>query len=125
MTQDIPDGYLIFRAGKGEWYNQPHNKRWDMLEDVADIPPARWHVELSDATNRDDPMLRHVVVNATEFSNFVGQDWGFLARLSKSLASRGIKLSIIAGPSDIKIGKILKLNGFVLCGSLDELLNGT
>jgi len=37
---------LVFHAGKGEWYNQPHNKRWDMGEDVAEIPPANWHVEL-------------------------------------------------------------------------------
>lgn len=27
----------VFRAGAGEWYNQPHDKRWDMAEDAQPL----------------------------------------------------------------------------------------
>lgn len=33
---------VLFRAGQGEWYNQPHDRRWDMGEDVQDLPPTPW-----------------------------------------------------------------------------------
>ena len=73
MKTEHVHGALVCRAGKGEWYNQPHDKRWDMGEDSADLPPARWHVELQETIDAKGSAPSVVVVDVTEMDWLVGK----------------------------------------------------
>lgn len=89
-------GVQVFRAGKGEWYNQAHAKRWDMGEDVQPLSSPPWQVELEQACQAVDDHHGKIVVDLSEMNWLVGHDWGFLIRLGKALASEGIKLIVLA-----------------------------
>lgn len=88
-------GVRVFYAGKGEWYNQPHDKRWDMGEDVQPLQPPSWHIELEQACQALEDRQRHIVIDLSEMDWLVGNDWGFLIRLSRELAPEGIKPIVI------------------------------
>ena len=89
---------VVFRAGHGEWYNQPHSRRWDMGEDVQDLAPAPWHVALEEAITASTPRPRAVIVDVLEMTWLVGQDWGFLAELAARLREENIRLVVVANP---------------------------
>ena len=117
---------LVCRVGKGEWYNQPHNRRWDMDEDVADIPPAQWHLDVQRVIEAQDSTPKLVVVDASEMDQLVGQDWGFLLEFNKRVVSRGSKLSLIASERMVKIARILRLEDyFNVVSSGEDLLGDT
>jgi hypothetical protein len=124
MSSGIRDDFLVFSTGQGEWYNQPHDKIWDMGEDAADIPPPLWHLKLLRVANKSGLDVRHIVVDTTEMQWIVGQDWGFLVKLSEALASRGIPLSVVARANNVNSGKVVGIDRwFELVGSLDEALH--
>jgi len=95
MTDRRTDDTLLFRAGKGEWYNQPHDRRWDMGEDVAEIPPAGWHLDLERAMDQQEKPPKRVRIDASEFDWLVGQDLGFLLRFEKQFRARGTKIEVV------------------------------
>ena len=112
---------LVFHAGRGEWYNQPHNKRWDMGEDVADIPPAQWHLDIQRAIDSQEQELARVVIDFTGMFSLVGRDWGFLVRLSKQMQPRGWKLLILGSERITSVIRILGLGSWIdVCHSLEE-----
>ena len=120
-TEHIDDA-LVCRAGKGEWYNQPHNRRWDMGEDVADIPAAAWHLELQRAIEAQEVPPELVVVDVSEMAGLVGQDWGFLIRVQKSIEPNGIGLAIVASAGIANEARLLGLQDRLkICDSIDNL----
>jgi hypothetical protein len=113
---------LVFHAGRGEWYNQPHNERWDMGEDVADIPPANWHVELKNVLAAQSLSRTLVVVDVSEMDWLVGQDGGFLYRLSKRLSEQGIRLAVVGTERVVDAMRLLGLDEVLqLCSSLNDV----
>lgn len=77
---------LVFRAGKGEWYNQ-RPPGWDMGEE-PDLPPAPWHIALEKAIATHDSTASLVVIDVTEMRWLEPLDWDFLIRLHGSLAPK-------------------------------------
>ena len=86
---------LVFRAGQGEWYNQSHDKRWDMGEDVQELPPAPWHLALEAAIADASSGICRLVIDATEMTWLVGQDWGFLLRLFDRMRDAELGLVLV------------------------------
>ena len=86
----------VLRAGKGEWYNQRHDKQWDMGEDIQELLPPRWHLELEQAFKSPEVLAHLIVADLSEMEWLVGQDWGFLVRLSDRAASAGVELVVVA-----------------------------
>jgi len=112
---------LVFHAGNGEWYNQQHDKRWDPGEDAADIPPARWHVELETVLAAQDTTPSVVVIDTTEMDWLVGQDLGFLVRIGKRLAPG--RLKVVATTRVVRAVSGLSLDSsFELSSSLADAL---
>ena len=99
----------VLRAGKGEWYNQPHNKRWDMGEDAQDLPPPIWHTELLKACEKFEKGTSQIVIDVSEMDWLVGHDWGFLLRISEKLSSEEIGLVIVAESRVVEASKLLGL----------------
>jgi hypothetical protein len=115
------DGARVFNAGKGEWYNQPHDKRWDMGEDVQPLPSPNWHVELEQACAALERPAPLIVVDLTQMSWLVGHDWGFLVRISKSLRSKDTALVVVASERVSKAAEVIQLNKLMkFARSLEE-----
>jgi len=100
---------LILRAGMGEWYNQPHDKRWDFGEDVQELPLTEWQIELKRVCEDETDDLSHIVVDLLEMFWLVGQDWGFLLRTADSAASRGIQITLVVTDRHLHAAKCLGL----------------
>ena len=114
--------HLVFRAGRGEWYNQPHESRWDMGEDAADIPAAGWHVDLDEALTLQDPCPPVVAVEVTEMDWLVGQDLGFLLRLSERLSRRGVRLVVVGTERVVRAAQGFGLDKYLqLSTSLEDV----
>jgi hypothetical protein len=112
---------LVFRAGPGEWYNQPHNQRWDMGEDAADIPPAAWHLALRATLAQEDPLPTLLVVDVREMPWLVGQDWGFVWHLAAELARGGCRLRVVASEHVVKAGNAIGMGDrFELATTLES-----
>jgi len=73
----------VLHAGAGEWYNQPHNKKWDMGEDAQELPSPELHIELQKGSESSKYSSSKIVVDLTVMFWLVSHDWGFLPRLSK------------------------------------------
>ena len=121
-TERVGDA-ILFHAGAGEWFNQPHNKRWDMGDDVADLPPSAWHLGLDRAIEADARTSSHVVVDVRDMFWLVGQDWGYLVRLSRRLKFCSVRLSLLATRRIFQGGQLLGMHKqFCLADSLKFLL---
>lgn len=116
---------LVCRAGTGEWYNQPHKRRWDMGEDAAEIPPAQWHVEVQRIIEAQDSRPRHIVVDVSAMDRLVGQDWGFLVRLQEYLSEIGSVLSVVASERMVQMAEIMRLKERLRVRSSMEALSFT
>lgn len=115
------DGACVFNAGKGEWYNQPHDKRWDMGEDVQPLPSPNWHVALEKACAALERPAPVVIADLTQMSWLVGHDLGFLVRLSKSLRSKDTVLVVVASERVLKAAEVIQLNKLIkFVRSLEE-----
>lgn len=113
---------LLFRAGSGEWYNQPHDRRWDMGEDAAEIPPAGWHVALRRTLEAAQVFPQEFVVDVRQMIWLVGQDWGFLLRLTEELEPRSCRLVVLATPHVAKASGHLGIEErMTVVASLDAL----
>ena len=104
---------LVFRAGEGEWYNQPHDKKWDMGEDALPLPSPPCHVELEQACKEIEDRNQLVVVDLSEMDWLVGQDWGFLIRLGKALLPKGIKPAIIVRERVARAAGLIGVNDYI------------
>ena len=114
---------LVFRAGAGEWFNQPGKYRWDMGEDAEERPPSQWHSGLQEAIRSQQTSPRVVVVDLTEMDRIVGVDMGFLVNLSKSLSPSDTRLSVAANEKIREIARLTNLGRFFdVVGSVDEAL---
>ena len=123
MNAERIGAVLVCRAGKGEWYNQPHDRRWDMGEDVEDIPPAQWHLYVQRVIEAQDSPPELVVIDVSGMDWLVGQDLGFLITLSKHVAPRGIDLAVVASERVVGAVRILPLDDyFRIRSSIDDLL---
>ena len=112
---------LVFRAGKGEWYNQ-RNPGWDMGEE-PDLPPAPWHIALEEAIATHDSTALLVVIDVTEMIWLEIFDWAFLLRLHRSLAAKGRKISVVATGRVLTAARIIKIaDHFEVGSSLDDAL---
>ena len=93
--EHISDAHVL-RAGQGEWYNQRHDKQWDMGEDAQELQPPRWHLEMEQAFESPKILARVIVADLSEMEWLVGQDWGFLIRLGERAMSVGVELVVVA-----------------------------
>ena len=103
---------LVFRAGRGEWYNQPHDKRWDMGEEAADIPAANWHVELENSLESNTDTARRLLIDSTDMVFLADQDLGFLLRISKKLSASGMSVALVARKNMVEAIRIAKLDKY-------------
>jgi hypothetical protein len=120
-------GFAILRAGNGEWYNQADRGRWDMGEDVMDLPSATWHHEVHAAIRSMEWSPSMVVIDATAMTYLVGQDYGFLLKLSDQLNQAGIRVKVVAPPNEVRAYALLPRSlheKFQLVAALDEALQG-
>ena len=103
----------VYRAGRGEWYNQPHLKRWDMGEDAQDLPTPPWQRELKlgcETTVEESPKF---VADLSGMTWLVSHDWGFLLGLSEELATRKAGFVVVVQPSVLEAAKMLAITGKV------------
>jgi len=103
--------YPVLHAGSGEWYNQPHGQRWDMGEDVAELPHPAWHIELEAGIREHSCQGQLIYLDLREMDWLVGQDWGFLAKAGGDLAKAGGELVLVAGKRIEEAGKLLRVPG--------------
>lgn len=100
MSIETAGDRALVRAGPGEWFNQPHNRRWDMGEDVLPLPPSPWHVEVERASEVHG--IAHLTVDMSQMDWLVGQDIGFLLDLQRRLEPRGVHLCLLATPRVVR-----------------------
>ena len=80
-----------------------------MGEDVADIPPANWHLEIKTALETWGDTPQSLIVDVTELSWLVGQDWGFLVRLADTLEQANSQLVLVANDRVRDAASFLKI----------------
>jgi hypothetical protein len=111
----------VFHAGAGEWYNQPHDKRWGMAEDAQPLPSPSWHIELEKGCMSLESPAPPIVVDVSEMAWLVGNDWGFLVQLGESLAMKDARLVVVASERVQRAGELVGARKFMkLASSLEE-----
>jgi len=94
-----------------------------MAEDAQELPSPAWHLELDRELASADQSVGIVAVDLTEMDWLVGQDWGFLVRMSERAKAAGRELVVVASERVIKASKVIALDGrFRVLGRLDDAL---
>jgi len=94
-----------------------------MGEDAARIPPAQWHLDVQRVIEAQDSPFELVVLDLSEMDWLVGQDLGFLIRLSKRVAPEGVDLAVVATERVVKAVRVFPLEEyFRIRSSINDLL---
>ena len=124
FTSERVGDALVFHAGPGEWFDQPHNETWDLEGEPQELPPSQRQIALDQTIESQAAGVSRVVVDVTEMGWLAGQDWGYLVRLTESLAIENVRLCLCAPDKLVKAGRLINLHEKMdVLGSLEKALN--
>jgi hypothetical protein len=95
-TTDWREGAcLVFRAGPGEWFNEPHEGHWGMGDDAVKRSPSGWQLRLDELVGGGSPGCSQLIVDLTGMSTHIGADFGYLVKLTIRLRSLDVASAVV------------------------------